>query len=257
MNQHFYEITRSGSHADRAFCGKRGLVKPAKSPRLAATAVANALTVATNDFLIDRVDLNRSWGTLLKLITGFLLSTLFFSIPGSSQVRDKQSMEKELQEIARVATAMVDGDVCQRIMTGRALKKMFVLDPKDPWAGSDNFDVNAEPFIQTKKLLMRLARLVSYPVDCNLWMPFKGEPGKIQVLIRNKYEMTQFWKWGALYSDAAQAMMEVLSTGRPQTVSQKDDFVSVLTPVYNSLGDVVALVEVVSRVHFNSQENVQ
>ena len=37
----------SGSHADRAVCGKRGFVEPTKDPRLAATAVANVLTVAT------------------------------------------------------------------------------------------------------------------------------------------------------------------------------------------------------------------
>ena len=43
---------RFGSHADRAFCGKRGLVGPPKNPRLAATAVANTLTVATHAFFI-------------------------------------------------------------------------------------------------------------------------------------------------------------------------------------------------------------
>ena len=36
-----------GSHADRALCGKRGLVRPLQNPRLATTAVANALTVAS------------------------------------------------------------------------------------------------------------------------------------------------------------------------------------------------------------------
>ena len=40
-------------------CGKPGLVKPAKSPRLAATAVANTLTVATHAYFIGRGDLNR------------------------------------------------------------------------------------------------------------------------------------------------------------------------------------------------------
>jgi hypothetical protein len=50
----FDENARFGSHADRAVCGKRGLVTLAKNPRLAATAVANALTVATHAFFIDR-----------------------------------------------------------------------------------------------------------------------------------------------------------------------------------------------------------
>ena len=60
----FHENARLGSHADRAFCGKRGLVKPAKTPRLAATGVANMLTVATNAIFIRGGDLRRSWGTL-------------------------------------------------------------------------------------------------------------------------------------------------------------------------------------------------
>ncbi|HVN81249.1 MAG TPA: hypothetical protein VMW38_19830 [Terriglobia bacterium] len=191
------------------------------------------------------------------MITGFLISTLFVSTPGFGQVRDQQSLARDLEQIARVASIMVDGDVCQRIMTDRALKKMFVIDPKDPWAASDNFDVNAEPFIQTKKTLIRLARLVEYPVDCNLWMPFKEEPGRIQVLIRNKYEMSQFWSFGQLYATTPPEMQEVLATGKCLTVQKRGNIISVLTPVYNSLGEIVGLVEVVSRAQFNPQENVK
>jgi len=44
-----YENARFGSHADRAVRGKRGHLSN-KSPRLAATAVVDALTVATNAF---------------------------------------------------------------------------------------------------------------------------------------------------------------------------------------------------------------
>lgn len=176
---------------------------------------------------------------------------------GVCQERDKQALTKELEEIARVATIMVDGDVCQRIMTERALKKMFTIDPKDPWAGADNFDVNAEPYIQIKKTLIRLARLAPYPVDCNLWMPFKEEPGKIQVLIRNQYEMSQFWNFGELYADIYPEMKEVLTSGKPLTVQKSGNIVSIVTPVHNSLGDIVGLVEVVSQAKFNPQENVK
>jgi hypothetical protein len=54
-------------------------------------------------------------------------------------------MEAGLDRLAQVATAMVDGDECQRIMTPRALEKMFRTDPRDRWAGHDNFDVNDGP----------------------------------------------------------------------------------------------------------------
>jgi len=176
---------------------------------------------------------------------------------GQSQSPTAESLARDLREVARIATIMVDGDVCQRIMTERAARKLFVIDPEDQWSGSDNFDVNHEPFIQTKKTLMRLARLLPYPVDCNLWMPFKEDPQKIQVLIRNQYEMSQFWPWGVLYQEKTQEMAEILSSGRTKTVTGKEDFVSVLTPVYNSLGEIVGLVEVVSRARMNWQEHVK
>ena len=194
----------------------------------------------------------------LGIIAQYLALVLVgFSLCGYAQERDRQGLAKELEQIARVATTMVDGDLCQRIMTERALQKMFTVDPKDPWAGADNFDVNAEPYIQTKKSLIRLARLADYPVDCNLWMPFKEEPGKIQVLIRNKYEMSQFWRFGQLFMDIPPEMKEVFSSGKPLTVQKRGNIVSVLAPVYNSLGDIVGLVEVVSRAQFNPQENVK
>lgn len=171
--------------------------------------------------------------------------------------RTKESITKDLEEVARIATIMLDGDVCQRIMTDRALKKLFLVDPQDRWAASDNFDVNHEPYLQTKKTLIRLAKLLPYPVDCNLWMSFKDHPNKVQILIRNRFEMSQFWTWGALLQEIPPEMKEVLTKGQPQTIARSADFISVLTPVCNSLGEIVGLIEVVSRVNPNPEENVK
>jgi len=189
---------------------------------------------------------------LFSAIVVFNLYTI-----GNAQSQTRESMTRELEEVARIATVMVDGDVCQRIMTERALKKMFIIDPADQWAGSDNFDVNPEPFIQTKKTLMRLAKLRPYPIDCNLWMLFKENPRQIQILIRNQYEMSQFWTWGVLSQEIPPEMAEVLTSGKPKTIIGKGNLISVLTPVSNSLGDIVGLVEVVGRVRMNWQENVK
>jgi len=160
--------------------------------------------------------------------------------------RTKEDVIRALDEVARTATVMVDGDVCRRIMTERALGFMFAVTAKDPWAASDNFDVNDEPYVQTKKTLIRLSRLVPFPCDVNLWMPFADRPGKIQVLIRNVNEWSQFWSWGMLVQDMPPEMRRVLETGKRETVMLKPGLISVLAPVRNSLGDTVALVEVVS-----------
>ena len=158
----------------------------------------------------------------------------------------RAQVEVELARIARVATAVVDGDEVQKIMTARALEKMFRLDPRDRWAGHDNFDVNDQPYIAVKKLLRRVATLAPFPVDCNLWMGFREKPDLIQALIRQVNEISAFWRFGDLYQPVPPEMKEVLQTGQPRTVRQRG-VVSVLTPVYNSLGDVTALVEVAAR----------
>ncbi|MGH9664377.1 MAG: hypothetical protein ACRD9L_08155, partial [Bryobacteraceae bacterium] len=105
-------------------------------------------------------------------------------------------LEQDLDEIGRVATIMIDGDACQRIVTQRALDHIFHQDPRDQWAAGDNYDVNDEAFIQVKKTLIRLAHLAPYPVDVNLWMPLASKPPQIHIAIRNRYEMSQFWEWG-------------------------------------------------------------
>lgn len=155
-------------------------------------------------------------------------------------------VEADLERLAQVATAVVDGDECEKIMTPRALEKMFRTDPRDRWAGHDNFDVNDKPYIAVKKLLRRVATVAPFPVDCNLWMSFRERPDLVQVLIRQVNEISGFWKWGDLYQPMPPEMREVLETGKAKTVRQ-GGVMAVLTPVYNSLGDVVAVVEVATR----------
>jgi len=152
-------------------------------------------------------------------------------------------VETELERIARVATAVVDGDEAESIMTPRALEKMFREDPRDRFSGSDNFDVNDKPFIAVKKLLRRVATLAPFLADCNLWMGFRQHPELIQMLVRQVNEISAFWRFGEMHRPMPPEMKEVFTTGKPKTV-RRGGVVSVLTPVYNSLGDVVGLVEV-------------
>jgi hypothetical protein len=152
---------------------------------------------------------------------------------------------------------MVDGDVCERIVTKRAMDSILNVNPRDRWAASDNYDVNHGPFIQTKKTLARLARLVAFPADVNLWMPIPGKPGRVHIVIRGANEMSQFWPWGALHQEMPASMKSVLESGKRITVKEKSGWISVLAPVSNSLGDVVGLVEAVTRVNPSPHENVK
>lgn len=161
----------------------------------------------------------------------------------------------ELDAIARTASIMVDGDLCQRILTPRALEFMLRNPSPDRWADADNYDVNDAAFLATKKTLMRLALLADYPVDVNLWMPI--QPGTVHIVIRNHYEMSQFWPWGKLNQPAPPQMVDVLKTGRRVIVREKAGFTSVLAPVRNSLDEIVGLVEVVTKMPPDLRENVK
>jgi len=177
--------------------------------------------------------------------------------PAGENPAPSSSMRQELENMARVGSVMVDGDVCQKIVTPLAKEYMFKVDPKDPWLAGDNYDVDDVAFNATKKTLTRLSHLASFPSDVNLWMPIDGHPGKIQMVIRNKNEMSQFWRWGDLYQDMLPSMETVLKTGQRVTVADRPGWISVLAPVYNSLGDIVGLIEAVSRDKMDAHENVK
>lgn len=164
---------------------------------------------------------------------------------------------RELDDAARVASVMVDGDVCGRIVTARAMDYLLRNDPKDQFLAGDNYEVNHDAFNSVKKTLIRISRLVSFPADANVWMPIPGHPDKIRVVIRNVNELSQFWPWGALYQNMIPEMKIVLDTGRRVTVMQKPGWVSVLAPVSDSLGDIVAVVEVASQRQLDPQGNVK
>jgi hypothetical protein len=170
---------------------------------------------------------------------------------------DAQSPRAELESIARTATVMVDGDVCQRIVTPRALEYMLKNPSRDRWADADNYDVNDAAFLTAKKTLIRLSRLVAFPVDVNLWLPIKRDFSQVHIVIRNRYEMSQFWPWGKLFQDTPMPMLAVLRDGKTITVENKDGFLSVLAPVRNSLDEVIGLVEVVTKTPLDMRENVK
>jgi hypothetical protein len=186
----------------------------------------------------------------------FILMAILSACRGAMPSTNEE-LARDLDRIAEVATVMVDGDVCQRIVTDRALAFMLHNSSRDKWADADNYDVDEAAFTQTKKTLIRLSHLVDYPVDVNLWMPPGSDPSLIHVVIRNRYEMSQFWPWGKLVQPVPDPMKTVLRTGERKTIVGKRGYVSVLAPVRNSLGDIAGLVEIVTRLEPDARENVK
>ena len=175
----------------------------------------------------------------------------------AAAVYGQDRFTRELEDAARVASVMVDGDACRGIVTPRAMDYLLRTDGPDRFLAGDNYEVNYSAFDGMKKTLIRISRLVSFPADANLWMPIPGHPDKVRVVIRNANELSQFWPWGALYQEMIPEMKTVLTTGRRMTVARKPGWVSVLAPVSDSLGDIVAVVEVASQRQLDRHENVK
>ncbi len=77
-------------------------------------------------------------------------------------------------------------------------------------------------------------------------------------MMRNVYELSSFWKWGDLHQPMPAEMKTVLETGQRVTaVHSGRGMLSVLAPVYNSLNEIVGLVEVVSQQNRDRWENVK
>ncbi len=168
-----------------------------------------------------------------------------------------QKEVRHSEEVAMIATAMLDGDLCLKIQTPRSLQFATQRDPRDPWRAADNYDVDADAFIQTKKTLIRLAHLCPETCDINLWMRVSSKPDRVSIVIRNVHEMSQFWNWGDLDSELPPEMKRVLAGSEQMSVHKKPGMLSVLAPVYDSLGNVVAIAEVVSEKLQDPQENVK
>jgi hypothetical protein len=186
-----------------------------------------------------------------------LLATVIALLPFTAFAADQATIAAQLDDVGRIASVMVDGDACERILTARARAKLLNVDPRDQWAAADNFDVDHQAYSQTKKTLIRLSRLGPPHTDVNLWMPIQGEGDRVQILIRNVNEISQFWKWGELHQPATAQMTAVLRTGKRLTIAGRNGFVSILAPVSNSLGDVVGFVEVVSQLTYDPRGNVK
>jgi len=196
----------------------------------------------------------------MKILYLFALVVSFIVLlSGNAKLNPEAStdLERQLDDVARVGSVVVDGDVCQKIVTRRAKEFLFAKEFRDEFLAGDNYDVDDVAFNTVKKTLIRLSHLASFPADANLWMPIEGHPGKIQLVIRNKNEMSQFWNWGEFYGDMVPQMETVLKTGQRVTVTNKPGWISVLAPVYNSSGDVVGLIETVSQVKVDAHENVK
>ncbi|MGQ9661050.1 MAG: hypothetical protein ACUVWX_01775 [Kiritimatiellia bacterium] len=158
--------------------------------------------------------------------------------------RKVQGMIRAMRELARVASAVVDGDEAGRIITDLAMHYIANPDNQFRFLAGDYYDVDFAAFLRTKKLLMRLERLLSFRCDITLWMRVKGRPDLLTVAVHNG-TLSRWYEFGAGSVRIDPTLTACLDSGEivVAELNHPSETLTVLAPVRDSLGDVVGLLE--------------
>jgi hypothetical protein len=158
-----------------------------------------------------------------------------------NQVRE---MLRALGEAARVASVMIDGDEARRIITARAMHHIAHPDPEHRFLAGDHYDVEHANFLRMKKTLLRLERLLGFTCCASLWIAVEGLEGYLTLAVQNG-SIHRYYRFGQEKLQSPPEMSECLETG--QTVvaplEHPSQTLTALAPVFDSLGDVVGVVE--------------
>lgn len=154
-------------------------------------------------------------------------------------------MLKAMEDVARVAAVMLDGEEAKRIIVDRAFQHMANPNTKHRFMAGDYFDVDAPTFLRMKKTLQRLALLLDFPCGTSLWVPVKGQPDHVTVAVHNG-TLHRYWTFGQLKCKAEGALAACLREGTVTAVplTAGDKWLTALAPVKDSLGDVAGAVEI-------------
>ena len=149
----------------------------------------------------------------------------------------------ELTRLGEIAAGILDGEEVKRIITERAMHYIANPIPEHKYLGGDYFDVDHELFGRTKRLLIRIARLSAAQVSSSAWVPVPGQD-QVTVAVHNGVHH-RYYEFGREAVDTPPEMKEVFGIGEIRRVGPEPDrpLATALAPVRDSLGDVVAVVE--------------
>jgi hypothetical protein len=149
-----------------------------------------------------------------------------------------------LTETARVASVMIDGDEAGRIITDRAMHYIAHPDPKHRFLSGDYYDVDHAAFLRMKKTLLRLERLPDLNCCASLWVKVQGLDGYITLAVQNG-SVHRYYRFGEAQIELSAEMAECIATGQTTVapLEHPSGTITVLAPVFDSLGDVVGVVE--------------
>jgi len=157
----------------------------------------------------------------------------------------KKSATDRLRELARTASVMLDGEEVLRIVSPRAME--YISSPVKGYRfmTNDYFDVDHEIFIRTKKTMKRLARLTDIPCSMALWLPAQGAPKYMTIVVHNG-TVNRYWQFGSYRTEMPNEVRSCLKSGTVRSApgSGSTNMITVLAPVFDSLEDTVAVLEI-------------
>lgn len=149
----------------------------------------------------------------------------------------------ELTRLADIAAGIIDGEDAKRIVTEQAMHYVANPDPKFPYQTGDYYDVDHEVFLCVKKLLLRIAALSKLTVSGSVWVPVPG--GKMATVALHNGVHHRWYAFGAQSLPTPPDIEAVFKSGKVRRVraARGDKLATSLAPIRDSLGDVVAVVE--------------
>ena len=154
-----------------------------------------------------------------------------------------RTVHEALADVARVASVILDGDEARRIITDQAMAHIAQPDPAYRFLAGDYYDVDHAVFLRTKKLLLRLERLLDFACGTALWVPVPAREARVTLAVQNG-TIHRYYRFGALAIEMPPEMEACMRTGQVVTVPPDEACAMwmVLAPVFDSLGDVAAVV---------------
>ncbi|KKL80288.1 hypothetical protein LCGC14_2006260 [marine sediment metagenome] len=161
----------------------------------------------------------------------------------TDQNANTQAVLAELTRVGQIAAGILDGEEIKTIISDRAMHHLANPHPDHQYMAGDYFDVDHETFLRTKKLLTRLERLGKVPMDGSVWVRVP-ETDCVTVALHNGANH-RYYDFGQLNLPTPPEMQAVFDSGEVTVAPQVegDRTATVLAPIRDSLGDVVAIVE--------------
>jgi len=155
-----------------------------------------------------------------------------------------RKMLNALTETARVASVIVDGEEAGRILESGSAHYITHPDPEHRYLALDHFVVDHGPFLRMKKTLKRLAMLADFSCSACLWVTLDGLQDKVTPLVQDG-AMGRYYRFGCQTVDLTPEMAACLENGEVVVAPEdhRSNTLTVLAPVFDSLGDTVGFVE--------------